>query len=142
MADLAVGQVVADREYRITRENLVRYAGASGDFNPIHWNDRVARAVGLPGVLAHGMLTMALAGRLLTDWAGDPGAVVEYSVRFSRPVVVPDDDHGVAVQVSATVTEVRDDGLVAVDLAVKVDDQKVLTQARALARPPKTDGGS
>lgn len=134
---LAVGQVVADREYRITRENLVRYAGASGDFNPIHWNDRVAKSVGLPGVLAHGMLTMALAGRLLTDWVGDPAAVVEYSVRFSRPVVVPDDDDGVAVHVSATVTEVREDGLVAVELAVRVEDQKVLTQARALARPPK-----
>lgn len=134
---LAVGQVVADREYRITRENLVRYAGASGDFNPIHWNDRVATSVGLPGVLAHGMLTMALAGRLLTDWLGDPGAVVEYSVRFSRPVVVPDDDEGVAVQVSATVTDVRADGLVAVELSVRVDEHKVLTQARALARPPK-----
>lgn len=135
---LAVGQVVADERYRITRENLVRYAGASGDFNPIHWNDRVAKAVGLPGVLAHGMLTMALAGRLLTDWVGDPAAVVEYSVRFSRPVVVPDDGDGVAVHVSATVTEVRDDGLVGVELAVRVDDQKVLTQARALARPPKS----
>lgn len=137
MADsLHVGQVVAADEYRITRENLVRYAGASGDFNPIHWNDRVAQSVGLPGVLAHGMLTMALAGRLLTDWLGDPAAVVEYGVRFSRPVVVPDDDDGVAVQVSATVTEIRDDGLVGVDLEVRVDDQKVLTQARALARPP------
>ncbi|NED94471.1 MaoC family dehydratase [Phytoactinopolyspora alkaliphila] len=134
---LAVGQVVADEQYRITRENLVRYAGASGDFNPIHWNDRVAKAVGLPGVLAHGMLTMALAGRLLTDWVGDPAAVVEYSVRFSRPVVVPDDADGVAVHVTATVTEVRDDGLVGVELAVRVDEQKVLTQARALARPPK-----
>ncbi|WP_129665388.1 MaoC family dehydratase [Phytoactinopolyspora endophytica] len=137
MSDLAVGQVVADQEYLITRENLVRYAGASGDFNPIHWNDRVAKSVGLPGVLAHGMLTMALAGRLLTDWVGDPAAVVEYSVRFSRPVVVPDDDHGVAVHVAATVTDVRPDGLVAVELAVKVDEQKVLTQARALARPPQ-----
>ncbi|WP_166356081.1 MaoC family dehydratase [Phytoactinopolyspora limicola] len=139
---LTVGQVVAAQEYRITRENLVRYAGASGDFNPIHWNDRVAAAVDLPGVIAHGMLTMALAGRLLTDWLGDPASVVEYGVRFSRPVVVPDDDQGVAVHVSATVTEVRDDGLVAVDLAVRVADQKVLTQARALARPPENDDDS
>lgn len=130
-----VGEVVADREYWITRENLVRYAGASGDFNPIHWNDRVAEAVGLPGVLAHGMLTMALAGRLLTDWLGDPEAVVEYGVRFSRPIVVPDDDAGVAVHVSATVTDVHDDGAVAVEIDVRVDDVKVLTQARALVRP-------
>ncbi|WP_222851268.1 MaoC/PaaZ C-terminal domain-containing protein [Phytoactinopolyspora mesophila] len=136
---LAVGQVVAAQEYRITRENLVRYAGASGDFNPIHWNDRVAESVGLPGVLAHGMLTMGLASRLLTDWLGDPAAVVEYGVRFSRPVVVPDDDDGVAVHVSATVTDVGDDGLVGVELAVRVEDQKVLTQARAVTRPPKND---
>ncbi|HEY9412484.1 MAG TPA: MaoC/PaaZ C-terminal domain-containing protein [Jiangellaceae bacterium] len=132
----SVGDVVADREYWITRENLVRYAGASGDFNPIHWNDRVAESVGLPGVLAHGMLTMALAGRLLTDWLGDPESVVEYGVRFSRPIVVPDDDAGVAVHVSATVTGVHDDGAVAVEIDVRVDDVKVLTQARALVRPP------
>jgi acyl dehydratase len=136
---LAVGQVVAAQDYRITRENLVRYAGASGDFNPIHWNDRVAESVGLPGVLAHGMLTMGLASRLLTDWLGDPAAVVEYGVRFSRPVVVPDDDDGVAVHVSATVTEVREDGLIGVELAVRVEEQKVLTQARAVTRPPQSD---
>ncbi|SDR99907.1 MaoC family dehydratase [Jiangella sp. DSM 45060] len=133
---LSVGDVVADQTYWITRENLVRYAGASGDFNPIHWNERVARSVGLPGVIAHGMLTMGLAGRLLTDWLVDPAAVVEYGVRFARPVVVPDDDIGVAVRVAATVTDVRDDGLVALELTVKVDEQKVLTQARALCRLP------
>ncbi|TDD71885.1 dehydratase [Jiangella aurantiaca] len=133
---LVVGDVVADHMYWITRENLVRYAGASGDFNPIHWNERVAKSVGLPGVIAHGMLTMALAGRLLTDWLGDPAAVVEYGVRFARPVVVPDDDVGVAVRVAAAVTDVRDDGLVALELTVKVDEQKVLTQARALCRLP------
>lgn len=133
---LSVGDVVADQTYWITRENLVRYAGASGDFNPIHWNERVARSVGLPGVIAHGMLTMGLAGRLLTDWLVDPAAVVEYGVRFARPVVVPDDDIGVAVRVAATVTDVRGDGLVALELTVKVDEQKVLTQARALCRLP------
>lgn len=139
---LAVGDVVADQTYWITREHLVRYAGASGDFNPIHWNDRVARSVGLPGVLAHGMLTMALAGRLLTDWAGDPAAIIEYGVRFARPVVVPDDDTGVAVRVAASVTDVRDDGVVALEINVRVGDQKVLTQARALARPPGTNGAA
>ncbi|TDC49835.1 dehydratase [Jiangella ureilytica] len=133
---LAVGDVVADHTYWITRENLIRYAGASGDFNPIHWNERVATSVGLPNVIAHGMLTMGLAGRLLTDWLGDPAAVVEYGARFARPVVVPDDDIGVAVRVAASVTQVRDDGLVALELTVKVGDQKVLTQARALCRLP------
>jgi acyl dehydratase len=134
---LAVGDVVADHTYWITREHLVRYAGASGDFNPIHWSDRVAHSVGLPGVLAHGMLTMALASRSLTDWLGDPAAVVEYGVRFARPVVVPDDDTGVAVRVTAVVTAMRDDGVAALEIDVRVDDQRVLTQARALAHPPE-----
>ena len=93
--------------YRVTRADLVRYAGASGDFNPIHWSDRTAVAVGLPGVIAHGMFTMALAGRAVTAWAGDPGAVVEYGVRFTRPVVVPDDDEGAEVVVTGAVRSVR-----------------------------------
>ncbi|MGH8825369.1 MAG: MaoC/PaaZ C-terminal domain-containing protein [Jiangellaceae bacterium] len=132
-----VGTALPEREFRITRDDLVRYAGAAGDFNPIHWSDRVATAVGLPGVIAHGMLTMALAGRLLTDWAGDPGAVVEYGVRFARPVVVPDgDDDGVSMTVAGTVTEVRGDGLVGVEVRVRVGDEKVLTQARAVVRLP------
>jgi acyl dehydratase len=131
-----VGTPLPEREFRITREDLVRYAGAAGDFNPIHWSDRVAAAVGLPGVIAHGMLTMALAGRLLTDWAGDPAAVVEYGVRFARPVVVPDDDRGVVLTVGGVVTEIRDDGLVGVEVSVRVGGEKVLTQARAVVRPP------
>ena len=131
-----IGTALPQREFRVTREDLVRYAGAAGDFNPIHWSDRVAASVGLPGVIAHGMLTMALAGRMLTDWAGDPGAVVEYGVRFARPVVVPDDDAGVTVTVDAAVSEVRDDGLVGVEVNVRVGDEKVLTQARAIVRPP------
>jgi acyl dehydratase len=131
-----VGMTLPEREFRLTRQDLVRYAGAAGDFNPIHWSDRVAAAVGLPGVVAHGMLTMALAGRLLTDWAGDPAAVVEYGVRFARPVVVPDDDRGVVVTVGGVVTEIRDDGLVGVEVSVRVGGEKVLTQARAVVRPP------
>ena len=131
-----VGTVVPERQFQVTRTDLVRYAGASGDFNPIHWSDRVAGAVGLPGVIAHGMLTMALAARLLTDWAGDPAAVVEYGVRFARPVVVPDNDEGVTVTASGTVTELRGDGLVGVDVNVRVGEERVLTQARALVRPP------
>jgi acyl dehydratase len=135
-----VGTVVPERQFQLTRTDLVRYAGASGDFNPIHWSDRVAGAVGLPGVIAHGMLTMALAARLLTDWAGDPAAVVEYGVRFARPVVVPDNDEGVTVTASGTVTELRGDGLVGVDVTVRVGEEKVLTQARAFVRPPNHNG--
>ncbi|HEX6579068.1 MAG TPA: MaoC/PaaZ C-terminal domain-containing protein [Jiangellaceae bacterium] len=134
-----VGAILPEREFRVTRQDLVRYAGVAGDFNPIHWSDRVAASVGLPGVIAHGMLTMALAARLLTDWAGDPAAVVEYGVRFARPVVVPDDDRGVAVGVGGVVKEIRDDGLVGIEVTVRVGDEKVLTQARAVVRPP-SDG--
>jgi acyl dehydratase len=135
-----VGTALPERQFQVTRTDLVRYAGASGDFNPIHWSDRVAGAVGLPGVIAHGMLTMALAARLLTDWAGDPAAVVEYGVRFARPVVVPDDDEGVTVTASGTVTELRGDDLVGVDVTVRIGEEKVLTQARALVRPPNHHG--
>lgn len=139
MAQLDVGARLPEREFRITRADLIRYAGASGDFNPIHWSDRIAKDVGLPTVIGHGMLTMALAARLLTEWAGDPGAVVEYGARFARPVVVPDDADGVLVTVSGVVAGVRADGLVNIDLTVKVDDQKVLTQARAVVRPNEAE---
>jgi acyl dehydratase len=101
--DVAVGSSLPERVFAVTRADLVRYAGASGDFNPIHWNQRVATGVGLPDVIAHGMFTMALAGRVVTDWTGDPGALVEYQVRFSRPVVVPDDDSGAEVTVRGAV---------------------------------------
>ena len=94
---VSVGDVVAERSFPLQRVDLVRYAGASGDFNVIHWNERVATSVGLPNVIAHGMLTMATAGRLVTDWAGDPGAVVEYGVRFTSMVPVPDDETGATV---------------------------------------------
>ncbi|HEY9375862.1 MAG TPA: MaoC family dehydratase [Jiangellaceae bacterium] len=131
-----VGEQLPERKYHVTRADLVRYAGASGDTNPIHWSDRIAAAAGLPGVIAHGMLTMALAGRSLTEWTGDPGAIVEYGVRFARPVVVPDDDAGLVLTVSGVVTEMRDDGRVGVELTALVGDEKVLTQARAVVRGP------
>ena len=130
-----VGDELPAQQFPIVRADLVRYAGASGDFNPIHWNERFAKSVGLPDVIAHGMLTMALAIRVVTDWAGDPGAVVEYGVRFTRPVVVPDPD-GAVLHVAGTVREVRDDGLVEVDLTATVDGQTVLAKARAVVRPP------
>jgi acyl dehydratase len=127
------GTALPARQYQVTRRDLVRYAGASGDFNVIHWNERVAVSVGLPNVIAHGMLTMALAGRFLSEWAGDPGAVTEFGVRFSAPVIVPD-DQGATVEVSGTVTEQLDDHRVAVDVTAVSDGTKVLSRARAVVR--------
>jgi acyl dehydratase len=129
-----VGTEIPAQEFVVTRADLVRYAGASGDFNPIHWNQRFATSVGLPDVIAHGMLTMALAGRALTSWAGDPAALVEYGVRFTRPVVVPDDETGARLQVTGRVAEKRDDGTVRVDVTAASGGDKVLSQARAVVR--------
>jgi acyl dehydratase len=131
-ADVAVGTELPEQVYRITRADLVRYAGASGDFNPIHWNERIATAVGLPDVIAHGTFTMALAGRAVTDWTGNPGALVEYNVRFGRPVVVPDDDQGAEVTVTGKVGAVLDEGRVRIDLTVTSGGEKVLSLARAI----------
>jgi acyl dehydratase len=133
-ADVAVGTELPEQVFRVTRADLVRYAGASGDFNPIHWSDRVATSVGLPGVIAHGMFTMALAGRAVTAWAGDPGALVEYQVRFGRPVVVPDDDTGAEVTVRGVVAALLEDGRVRVDLTVTSGGEKVLSLARGIVR--------
>jgi acyl dehydratase len=134
-ADVAVGTELPEQTYPVTRADLVRYAGASGDFNPIHWNERVATEVGLPNVIAHGMFTMALAARVVTAWAGDPGALVEYNVRFGRPVVVPDDDRGDEGSVHGKVGAVLDDGRLRIDLTVTSDGEKVLSLARAVVRP-------
>ena len=131
-----VGTELPPVTFTLTRADLVRYCGASGDFNVIHWNERVAKAVGLPDVIAHGMYTMALAGRVVSQWAGDPAAVESYTVRFSRPVVVPDDETGATLLVSAVVEEVREDGRVVVALTATVDDVKVLMAARAVVRLP------
>ncbi|MDO3702622.1 MaoC family dehydratase [Micromonospora sp. C28SCA-DRY-2] len=122
------------KTFRVTRADLVRYAGASGDFNPIHWSDRTATKVGLPGVIAHGMFTMALVGRAVTEWAGAPDAVVDYGVRFTRPVVVPDDDQGTEIEVTAVVREVTEDGLTRLDVTATCLGEKVLSQARATVR--------
>jgi acyl dehydratase len=131
-ADVSVGTELPEQVFRVTRADLIRYAGASGDFNPIHWNERVATSVGLPNVIAHGMFTMALGSRVVSRWAGDPGAVVEYHVRFGRPVVVPDDDSGAEVTVRGKVGAVLEDGRVRVDLTVTSDGEKVLSLARAI----------
>ena len=118
----------------VTRLQLIKYAGASGDFNPIHTIDEAAEQAGLPGVIAHGMLTMAVAIRVVTDWVGDPGALVEYGVRFTRPVVVPDDDKGAVVEVSGAVAEKLADSQVRVELTATSDGKTVLGKAFAVVR--------
>ncbi|MCX5502492.1 MaoC family dehydratase [Streptomyces sp. NBC_00053] len=128
-----VGTELPAQSFQVTRAMLVQYAGASGDFNPIHWNEKFAREVGLPDVIAHGMFTMAEAIRVVTDWVGDPGAVVEYGVRFTKPVVVPNDD-GALVEVSAKVAALLDDKQVRVDLTAMNEGKKVLGMSRAVVR--------
>ena len=131
------GSEIPAKSYQLKRVDLVKYAGASGDFNIIHWNERVATSVGLPNVIAHGMLTMAQAGKFVTDWAGgDPGAVVEFGVRFSAMVPVPDDDDGATVEVSGKVAAKLDDNRVAVDVTARCGDAKVLSRSRAVVRLP------
>ncbi len=120
--------------FRVTRADLVRYCGASGDFNVIHWSERLATQVGLPGVIAHGMFTMALVGRAVTHWAGAPDAVVDFSVRFSRPVPVPDTDEGTEVVVNGVVKEVTEDGLTKLSLTATCHGEKVLSLASATIR--------
>ncbi len=133
--EVEVGTELPGQSFPIGRADLVRYAGASGDFNPIHWNERFATSVGLPNVIAHGMYTMAVVVRVVTDWAGDPGAVVDYGVRFTRPIVVPDPD-GAVLDVVAVVSGKRDDGLVEIDLTATVAGQTVLAKARVTVRLP------
>jgi acyl dehydratase len=129
-----VGEVVADRTVHLSRESLVRYAGASGDFNPIHYSDEVAAHVGLPGVLAHGMLTMGLAGSTIIPWLGDAGRITDYGVRFTRPVVVDAED-GADVRVVATVAEVDGDaGTARIDLVVSHAETTVLGKAQVRVR--------
>jgi acyl dehydratase len=132
--EVEVGQEIPPVDYPVRRVNLVMYAGASGDFNPIHWSERFAKAVGLPDVIAHGMFTMAQAGRFVSDWAGDPGAVVDLSVRFSSMVVVPDDDQGTVITVSGVVREKLEDKRVVVALTAKCGDTRVLSRARAVVQ--------
>ena len=135
-ADVEVGTELPPASFPVTRLSLVKYCGASGDFNVIHWNERIARSVGLPNVIAHGMFTMAQAARYVTDWAGDPGAMTEFGVRFSTPVVVPDDGTGAVIEVTGTVEEKLDGNRVAVALTARSAGAKVLTRARAVVRLP------
>jgi acyl dehydratase len=134
IADLAVGRPIGARTVHIERVDLVRYAGASGDFNRIHWNERVATQVGLPGVIAHGMFTMGQAVNVVTDWVGDPGAIVDYGVRFTRPVPVPDPGAATVEVVGVIGAIDADGGTVRVDLTVTCEGARVLGKAQALVR--------
>jgi len=135
-SDVQAGAELAPASYPVTRLSLVKYCGASGDFNVIHWNERIARSVGLPNVIAHGMFTMAEAGRYVTDWAGDAAVLVEFGVRFSSMVVVPDDDTGAAIEVSGKVEDKLEDNRVVLALTARSAGEKVLTRARAVVRFP------
>jgi acyl dehydratase len=135
-ADVSAGTQLPPSSYPATRLSLVKYCGASGDFNVIHWNERIARSVGLPNVIAHGMFTMAQAARYVTDWTGDPGALTEFAVRFSAPVVVPDDDTGATIEVSGVIEDKLDGNLVVIGLTARSGEAKVLTRARAVVRLP------
>jgi acyl dehydratase len=133
-AGVEVGTELPAQSFPVSRAALVQYAGASGDFNPIHWNEKFATEVGLPDVIAHGMFTMAEAVRVVTDWVGDPGAVIEYGVRFTKPVVVPNDEKGALIEVSGKVAVKLDDNLVRVDLTATSAGEKVLGISRAVVR--------
>ena len=134
LADLEIGQEIGTRTVELDRASLVRYAGASGDFNPIHWNDVVAQSVGLPGVIAHGMLTMGSVVALVTDWAQDPGAVVDYQTRFSRPVIVPNPGAS-TVEVTGVVGALdAEAGTARIDLTVTFEGARVLAKSQAVVR--------
>lgn len=132
--DIETGTELPGYTAAVHRADLVRYAGASGDFNPIHYDESFARDVGLPDVIAHGMLTMAQASRVVTDWVGDPGALVEYGVRFTKPVVVPNDETGASVEFSAKVGDKLEERRVRVDITASSAGQKVLGMARAVVQ--------
>ncbi|CAB4558193.1 unannotated protein [freshwater metagenome] len=134
IASLEVGQEIGSAEFQLSRDSLVRYAGASGDFNPIHYRDDIAQAVGLPGVLAHGMLTMGAAVQVAVNWVGDAGAVIDYQVRFTKPVLV-DAKAGAKLLVSGKIAEIdTENKIVRIDLDARFNDQAVLGKAQVKAQ--------
>ncbi len=128
-----VGFELPVKEFKITRADLIKYAGASLDFNVIHWNERIAKSVGLPNVIAHGMLTMGKAIQIVTDWVDNPAKVIDYQVRFAAPVVVPDDDLGATLEVSAKITENLGDRI-KIDIQARSEGAKVLGKAVAIVK--------
>ena len=133
MSETTVGMQLPELRVQATRSVVVRYSGASTDFNESHFSDRHARAIGLPGVVAHGMWTMGAGLKIVTDWVGDPAKVLSYFVRFTRPVVVPDTDEGVEVVYTAKVTAVED-GVAKLALTATCGEDAVLGAARAEVR--------
>jgi acyl dehydratase len=134
IASLEVGQSIGSQEILLTRDSLVRYAGASGDFNSIHYRDDIAASVGLPGVLAHGMLTMGAAIQVVVDWVGDPGRIVDYGVRFTKPVVVDPVD-GAVLTISGKIGEIDvENNIVRVDISTIYNETAVLGKAQARVR--------
>lgn len=134
IVSLEVGQVIGTEEFHLTRDSLVRYAGASGDFNPIHYRDDFAQSVGLDGVLAHGMLTMGAAVQVAVNWVGDAGKVIDYGVRFTKPVFVDAKDGAVLV-VTGKIGEIdAENGEVRIDLTAAFNDTVVLGKAQARVR--------
>jgi acyl dehydratase len=141
LEELAVGQEIGSRSIEVTRQDLVKYAGASGDFNPIHWNEAFATGVELPGVIAHGMFTMGSAVQLVSDWAGDPAAVVDYQTRFTKPVLVTDttgtSEPGAVIEVAGVVGALDAEARTArIDLTVTFEGQKVLMKSQAVVKLP------
>ena len=133
LSQLSLGQQVAKKTFEITRDSLVRYAGASGDFNPIHYRDDVAQSVGLPGVLAHGMLTMGVSISPVIDWLGDPGKIIDYSVRFTKPVLVPAEGAAI-LSVTAVVGAIEEDRA-RIDITTSFEGNNVLGKAQAWVKP-------
>ena len=134
MKNVEVGFELPELKVTVKRSDLIQYAGASGDFNIIHWNERTALAVGLPGVIAHGMLTMGQAINVVTRWTGSPANVIDYTVRFTRPVVVPDNDKGVEVVFNAKVSALNEDGTVKIDINAVFEEKTVLGKASVIVR--------
>ncbi|MGM7777524.1 MaoC family dehydratase [Arthrobacter sp. KNU-44] len=139
LEELTVGQEIGTRSIEVTRQDLVKYAGASGDFNPIHWNESFATGVELPGVIAHGMFTMGSAVQLVSDWAGDPAAVIDYQTRFTKPVLVTDttgtSEPGAVIEVAGVVGALDAEARTArIDLTVTFAGQKVLMKSQAVVK--------
>ena len=132
--ELEIGQVIGSAEFLLTRDSLVRYAGASGDFNPIHYRDEIAQSVGLPGVLAHGMLTMGVAVQLVADWVGDSGRITDYGVRFTKPVLVDANDGAVLVVIGKIAEINAESKEVRIDLTTTFNDAAVLGKAQVRVR--------
>lgn len=137
LSQLTIGDTVVEAEIPLSRASLVDYAGASGDHNPIHWSERFAKEVGLDGVIAHGMLSMAVVVAPIVEWIGDPGAIVDYRTRFSAPVLVPDAESGTPAAPTATLSMIGVVGAVdaavgtaRIDVTVKSGDQDVLSRTQ------------